>query len=280
MGHNSMKITKEEADLFFELTLALQFYTNNNKEIIPGIRTVEEYLELPQQEKLMVRNALYDSPGLIDDYISENPDDFDEEKLSIMLQWKNCIRGDFQIERYLKNHAIFIDDKNNVYGVLALHQGFDELFPKQYLPLYVKAALLPFKGKIVYDGLIQAYNIRFGGGMKRSLKEAYMRAKQNKRIITTFNKEKESNRKIIINTKTQQKDWSKELNQLKIIAKNLKGGADQPMINGPIFSLLKASIELANQAVVDSSDVDILTKELRKVERAASKVETILYRTE
>lgn len=275
-----MKLTKEESELFFELTFALQFYANSRKEIIPDIRSIEEYHELPQKEKHMVRDALYDSPELIDDYISGNPDKFDEEKLTIISQWKNCIRGDFQIERYLKNYAIFIDEKNNVYGVLALHQGFDELFPKNYLPLYVKTVLLPFKGKIVYDGLMQAYNIRFGGGMKRSLRETYMRAKQNEKIITTFDRDKGSNSKKIANKKAQRKDWSKELKQLKIAAKNLKGGMDQPIINGPVFSLLKASIELANQAVVHSSDVDTLTKELRKVERAASKIETILYRTE
>ena len=73
-----------------------------------------------------------------------------------------------------------------MYGVLGLFQGFDEVVPRSHLPLYIQTVLLPFKEKIVYDGLFRTYNIYFGGGIKRSLKESYMRAKQNNRIIESF----------------------------------------------------------------------------------------------
>lgn len=274
----SMKLDTEETNLFFDLTWALQFYVNSKKEIVAGIRTVEEYLELPQEEKCLVRSALYDSPKLIDDYVFENPDKLDENKLTIVEQWKNYIRGDFYIERYLKNYAVFIGGNNKVYGVLALHQGFDEMFPSNYLPMYIKTVLLPFKDKIIYDGLMQTYSIRFGGGVKRSIKETYMKAKQNDKIIIIFGKGKKTNINRIAKSKT--KDLSKDIEQLKLVAKKLKGGGDQPVINGPVFSLLKASIELADQATVNSSDIDTLEKELRKIERATSKIKTILYRIE
>ena len=55
--------------------------------------------------------------------------------------------------------------------MLGLNQGFDELVHRSHLPLYVKTVLLPFKEKIVYDGLFQAYNVYFGAGIKRDLKE-------------------------------------------------------------------------------------------------------------
>ena len=60
------------------------------------------------------------------------------------------------------------------------------MFPRSYLPVYIKTVLLPFKDKIIYDGLMQTYNIHFGGGIKRSLKETYMKAKQNGKIITSL----------------------------------------------------------------------------------------------
>ena len=271
-----MKLNREDAELFFELSWALQFFVNRKKELISGVNSIEEYIELSQEKKLLVRESLYESPKLIDSYVSENPDNFDKEKLYIIKQWKNFIKSDFHIERYLKNYAVFISGNNAVYGVLALHQGFDEIFPKNYLPRLVKAVLLPFKNNIVYDGLMQSYNIHFGGGIKRSLKETYMRAKQNEKIIT--NKNIDKNEKSEKNV--QEKDWSKELEQLTVIAKKLKGGVDQPVINSPVFSLVKTSIEFANQSVVNSSDINELIKELRKIKKATSKIETILYRME
>lgn len=145
---------------------------------------------------------------------------------------------------------------------------------KSYLPLYTKAVLLPFKGKIIYDGLMQSYNMSFGGGIKRSLKETYMKAKQNERIITSLEKKNITRKKVAIPTQ----DWSQEIKKLSLLANKLKGGANQPVINSSIFSLIKSSIELANKAVVKSEEFDELIKELNKVSKSVDKIETILYR--
>ena len=272
-----MKLTTEEAELFFDLMWSLQFFVNTELEIVPKVKTCEEYLLLPQEDKHVVRERIYEQPELIEKYISNNPDRLNAKHLSIVKQWKNFIKGEFYIERYLKKHAIFIGDKN-VYGVLALHDGFDQMFPKSYLPIYVRTVLLPFRGKIIYDGLMQSYRVSFGGGIKRSLAETYMRAKQNKKVITTLEETKVKSKSLGEIDIEQSKSWVKEIEQLKSVSKKLKGGAGQPVINSPVFSLVKASIELVNQALIDSSDVDALLKELRKVERAVKKVENTLYR--
>jgi len=39
-----------------------------------------------------------------------------------------------------------------------------------------KFTLLPFKGLIVYDGLMSSYNISFGPGIRRSLNENFKEA--------------------------------------------------------------------------------------------------------
>lgn len=274
-----MKLSTEEAELFFELTWALQFFVNRKRKIIPDIHSVEEYKGLPQEEMIMVREALYDSPHLIDVYVAENPDNFDNEKLDIIKEWGNFIYDDFHIERYLKNYAAFIGANGNVYAVLALHQGFDEMFPKKFLPRYVKAVLLPFKGRVIYDGIMQSYNVHFGGGIKRSLKESYLRAKQNEKIIHTLGEDHKTDNKTV-KSPVRAKDCSKELEQLSVIAKKLKGGAGQPVINSSVYSLVKASIQLAEHTLLDPSDVYALMKEVRRVERATAKIENILHRIE
>ena len=47
------------------------------------------------------------------------------------------------------------------YGVVALFDPFEAVIGP-YLPRMIKTTLLPFKGRIVYDGLITGYNITFG----------------------------------------------------------------------------------------------------------------------
>lgn len=274
-----MKLTSEESNLFFELMHALQFYANTKFDIIKNINSLEEFKDIELDEKITVRNSIYDKPDIINEYIDKNPFNLSLEQLDIVEGWKEAIAGEFYIERYLKNHAIFIKDEK-VYGVLSLYDSFDDIFPKSYLPVYVKTVLLPFKGKLIYDGLMQSYNIHFGGGIKRRIKESYMRAKQNNRIIFSLG---EAN--VLINndkpvTTTQHVDWSKEIKQLMVTSKKLKGGAAQPIINGQIFSLLRASVELANLAIRENADVDVLIKELGKVERSVNKIEKTLYRYE
>ncbi|NMF59179.1 hypothetical protein [Pseudanabaena yagii] len=272
-----MKLITEKAELFFDLMWSLQFFINTELKILTKIKNRKEYAALPQKDKQVVREKIYEQPELIDKYIASNPDRLNDNHLSIIKQWKNFIKGDFYIERYLKNHAIFVGD-NNVYGVLGLHDAFDHLFPSNYLPIYVKTILLPFQGRIVYDGLMQVYQVSFGGGIKRSLSETYMQAKQNNKIITTLEKTRVKIESKAFVEVEQENIWTNEIEQLKSLSKKLKGGDGQPAINSPVFSLVKASIALADKALFDPSDIDALTKELQKVERAVRKVENTLDR--
>lgn len=270
-----MKLSKLEADLFFQLMWSLQYYVNGKFNINQDVKSVEDYANLAQEDKSIVREKLFENHNLISEYILENPDGFDKDKLLIIEEWKKFIKGKFHIERYLKNYAIFIGDEK-AYAVVGLYEGFDEMIHKSYLPLYTEVILLPFKGKIIYDGLMQSYNVFFGSGIKRSLKESYMKSKQNNQIIFFLEENNITREKI----KKQVKDWSPEVKKLSSLAKKLTGGANQPVINSAIFSLIKSSIELANKSLVESKDFDELNKELKKARKSLGKIETILHRME
>ena len=71
------------------------------------------------------------------------------------------------------------------YGVVALFDPFEAVVGP-YLPRMIKTTLLPFKGRIVYDGLVTGYNVTFGGGIKRRLNEDYKEAKALHGIITSL----------------------------------------------------------------------------------------------
>jgi len=255
----------------------LQNYVNLKLEILPEIVTVDEYEELPSSKKLGVRNALYEHIELIDPYLKENPQKLSSAELEIIRSWKKFQRGDFFIERLLKKYAVFIGG-DQVYAVLALYESFDEVLPYVRLPYYTKAVLLPFKGKIIYDGLLQGYAISFGGGIKNDLKETYLAAKQNGQIIESFDPQKQTAKNAV--SKQAIKELGPIIEEISQQAKKLRSSSGAPAIHSPAFSLVKASIKLAKLAIENPNDADELWKALKKIENAARKAETVLYRSE
>lgn len=268
-----MKLSKHDADLYFELMWSLQFFVNRKLELLPDVTAVSSYRNLPHEDKMKVREALFGKPELMDEYVKENPDRFSEENLAIVNKWKYFEKGEFYIERYLSKYTVFIKGKT-VYGVLGLYDGIEEIIHKSYLPMYVRAVLLPFKGQLIYDGLLQSYSVSFGGNIKADLKETYLRAKQREEIKTGFEDEgKETKEKVI-----ELRDWRFEIEVLVKEAKRLRGGTGQPAIYSPAFNLVKASLQLALVGVTEPKDADKLYKELQKMSRALKRVEDTINR--
>jgi len=86
----------------------------------------------------------------------------------------------------LEKYTILIGKQSQVYGVLGVQDSLADILGARPLPIMVEAVLLPFKGQIIYDGLLNVYNVSFGSGVRSELHETYMMAKQNARIITTL----------------------------------------------------------------------------------------------
>jgi len=181
-----MTLLPDEAKLFFKLMLALQFFANQKLKVLPEVSLAAKFKKISINKRYEVHAALFKNIRLIDDFIDENPEDFPMKNLAVISKWKNFVAGEFFIERYLKNHAIFVSDENQVYEVLSLTDALDENFPKFVLPVRVKTILLPFQAKIVYDGFLLPYRIVFGGGIKSELKEIYMKAKRTGKIISSL----------------------------------------------------------------------------------------------
>ncbi len=275
-----MKLSTTDATLFFDLLWMLQFFVNQRMDIIANIDSVDEYKECSQEDKVKVRQALFDQPELILAFVNENPFNLSPEELNIVSQWQYFVKEEFYIERYLKSHAIFIGKK--VYGVLGLTQDIEDIIPKHRLPFMLKTVLLPFKDCIVYDGLFESYNVYFGSGIKSDLKECYLKAKQKGAIIVSLGtqatfakKESPAKSKAIVAA-----NWREELEALTNIASKLRGGGGQHRINSPVFSLVKASIAIANAAVNSPNDMDELYKAIIKAERSLKQVAETFFRME
>ncbi len=145
-------------------------------------------MSVSPEERLAIRDALFDKRELIDEFVAENPAQLSAEQLRIVSTWKDALPGKFYAFRYLKNHTVFLTSNVSpakAYGVVGLAEPMEFVIGPS-LPRLVTTVLLPFHGKIIYDGLVSGYNITFGGGIKRMLNEEYKQAKEASGIITSL----------------------------------------------------------------------------------------------
>ncbi|MGN6546696.1 MAG: DUF6398 domain-containing protein [Aureliella sp.] len=179
----------ESADcqLFFRLQLTLLLFANHRLQLIPGhFPTTRELGKLPPSELAQIRDAVDADLGLIDSFVEENPARFAHDELEIVRSWRNRASGQFYICRELKKYAVFlsVEEPAIAYGVLGLSQPIHEIVPD--LPIIVEAVLLPFKGQIIYDGLMSAKSLTFGPGAKRDIDERFKAAKERYGIVTSL----------------------------------------------------------------------------------------------
>lgn len=272
-----MKLSDQDAEHFFDLLRGLQLFANQKLKINPAITSAEEIFALDEQARLPIRNGVWEHPEVIDQFLAANPMALSTADRAIVAGWKKFIKGTFYIERMLKKYTIFIKGKA-VYGVLALFDPFEDFFYRNQLPVSVEAVLLPFRDQIVYDGMLLSYPIFFGGGISGNLKEIYMAAKQNNAIITSLGGGGKAlaGPPVVVDLP----DYSAELESIAALVKKLKASRDAPPVRSPAFSLLRASLELAEQAVAEPDDTDALWSKLKKIETGSKRMGTVLRRAE
>ena len=185
-----MLLIPPEAQLFFKLHRTLMFFVNQRLQVLQDeIATPEEFSGLPPEVRLKVRNAFLDDSDLIEFFVDQNPANLPDDELDIVHSWRHLVAGKFYIFRELKKHTVFLssEDQPIAYGVTALTQPFEELIGS-YRPVLIDTVLLPFKDKIVYDGLLagMGVSLSFGPGIRRMLNESYQAAKNRHGIITSL----------------------------------------------------------------------------------------------
>lgn len=267
-----MRLSPEDAAQFFKLMPALQVFANQNLQVIKKLDNVEQYKSISNEQRVKLRNAVYQKPEIIDSFVQENPSELSAEELAIVSGWRNFIAGDFYIERILKKYAILIGD-GKVYGVLALTEPFRQVLGGMPLPFYLKTVLLPFKGKIIYDGLIEGYNLYFGGGIAASMSNLYKAAKLHGKIIESLDPDwQPPEPKVVV-----QKNWKPLLDDLSEKAYKLRAGGGDSVVMSPAFSLIRASLEFAQAAFENPDDLTTLDKPMQKLQRAFEKLQDTVY---
>lgn len=203
-----MRLDPNDLPLFYKLHQELMFFVNQRLGVVEKpLARPGQVADLPPEDRLKLREALLANLDMIDAFVSENPFKLPEDDLEIVRSWKDLVAGEFYVYRCLTKYTIFLTTVEPVlaYGVLSLVDSFEDLIGPR-LPHLCKTVLLPFKGRIVYDGLLAGYNVTFGGGIRRRLKESYDDAKR-RGIITSLPSTAESPR--LVRTKSTSKRRTK-----------------------------------------------------------------------
>ncbi|MFO0887842.1 MAG: hypothetical protein U0790_01720 [Isosphaeraceae bacterium] len=177
----------DDGELFIRLHQALMLFVNKKRKIVKHNASSKEIVSLPFKQRLKVRDALVKDLGFIDAFVEENPYELGPDELEIVRSWKDLVAGEFYVLRFLKKHAIFLTTKEPIvaYGVVAVTEPLEDVIDIP-LPFYCKTVLHPFKGRIVYDGLMQGYNVIIGRNMTRELNDSYNDAKERYGVVASL----------------------------------------------------------------------------------------------
>lgn len=183
-----MLLELHDRERFFKLYKALIFFVNQRLKVIPDkFTSPNDFGTLSPELRVKIRDALNTDLDLIESFITENPAHLSNDELGIVRSWRHQVAGEFYIFRELKKYTVFLSTTSPsiAYGVLALSQPFEDFIgPK--LPVLTKTVLLPFRGVIIYDGMMNSYNISFGPGIRQNLDMDYKEAKVRNGIVTSL----------------------------------------------------------------------------------------------
>ncbi len=181
-----MRLNEQDYYQFLRLHHALLLYVGQQEGLVSKSVDVDGFLaSKDSQLTFKCREVLAKKPKLIDSFVKENSFGLSAEDIEIVAGFKDMLHGKFVVMKFLKEHSIFLLE-DYAYGVLALKDPLEAVLRYQPLPLMVQATLLPFKGQIIYDGMLQSYNVRFGSGYRSSFNEAYRQAKTKYGIVTSL----------------------------------------------------------------------------------------------
>jgi hypothetical protein len=182
-----VKLPLTESNQIINLNKQLLLYANKRLKVINNLQTLNDLMNIEVEKWIKIRDALHEKPEIIDDFVTRNPYRLIKKQLDLVLEWKNSVKGTFYIVKHLKNYSIFLEAKEapHAYGVLGLSEEFKDMLGPE-LPKQVKTVLIPYKGMIVFDGLIVMSRIIFGKGYRTDLNEQYREAKFRYGVITSL----------------------------------------------------------------------------------------------
>ncbi len=184
-----MILPPHQTERFYRIWWALLNDTNAQRRVIRDLPPITIQTGLDVKKAVKIRDALWADDGLREQFIQDNPANLSPADLDIVASWQDRLSGDFFILKHLKKHSIFLSQIKGqparAYAVLGLLSSLAEVIGP-YLPVLVKAVLLPFEEKIIYDGILQPYSVMFGPGIRADLNDQLRDLQEREGVITNL----------------------------------------------------------------------------------------------
>ena len=180
-----MYLSQQEIELFYKIWYGLMHGINERHKITLPFKKSNYGERVDEEPFVCIREQLWENPQWIEDFVKDNKELTQEER-EILLSWgRYFICGKFVAVKQLKKYAVLMSGSDKLYGVAGISQSFENV-AHHVFPVYVETVLLPFKDKIIYDSFVGTFNVSFGAGLRKSIKEDYDRIKKTSGIIETL----------------------------------------------------------------------------------------------
>jgi hypothetical protein len=279
-----LKLSTAETELFYKLHNLWLAFANRELQIMPKDIPAEQIRRQPIELVARLRDAAYARPDLLEQYLADNPDRLPPDELLIVAGWRHRLEGEFYIMRHLKAYSVLMSlmEPIHLYGVLGLYDPIEVVLGGAPLPVLVEAVLLPFRDRIIYDGLLRPYPIAFGRTLRSGLNKTYSRLKEREGIIEALIG---PDGQPLIRTSLARKaparpapDWRPAIDE--IVAQTEKMRHAQTKLQAAAFALLRASANLAQAALQEQGAEDEAIRRMKAVRRAMTKLEQLLSEEE
>ena len=190
-----MHLDERDVELFYDLWYSLTYSVNSKHKIVPLLKKPVYGEHVDKEPFLKIRSELWKHPEWIDEYISRDGAHLAEEKIDILISWRtHFITDKFVLLKHLKKYSVLMSTGNEpeLFGVIGISEPLEAILPHNCTPCIVETALLPFKGRIIYDSLMVATGVSFGQGFKKSFKVVYNEIKAVKGIIESFDRNEQN----------------------------------------------------------------------------------------
>jgi hypothetical protein len=270
-------LSPQDSDAFVRLWSCIDAYVNTRTKVLPGFLTPEQLRGTKPDQLQQVRKNVWEQRTLLDEFVSENPFSLSSAELIEVQLFRHAVRGRFFVERCLKDYAVFVSAGQgapSVYAVGGLTERIDDVLYRGsglgYATL-VETTLVPFRGRIVWDGIVSLYNITFGPGARRGFKDAYIRAKDRGAVVLSLDPEAVKPKARVVGP-----DWRPVVDS--IVAASSKLGRANTSLQAASFRLLEVSALMAQAAVHEPFAGEELSGLLRKAERSLKQIWEALER--
>ncbi|MCH4206925.1 MAG: hypothetical protein LKF79_00750 [Solobacterium sp.] len=156
-------ISSTDADQFYHLYFSLLAYVNRKTHLCTDINdSLLHQLGVNSQGAFDLAEAFCKDPHrYVSEFIKENPYHLSRKELELVQPFERAVRNPFFILQVKQEYTIFADD-DHLYAVKGVRANIDTLLDNYRFPIMAAAVLLPFKDRIIFDGVFSTFPVNIG----------------------------------------------------------------------------------------------------------------------